>query len=92
MESVVLEEDFEGEMENLLTKAYYSGERVRLTGKKGGRGVLVSPEDFDFLEKIEALLNGACYSGERVVLKSKEGSKVGVVPLEDLELLEKLIP
>lgn len=92
MESVVLEEDCGGKMEHLLTKAYYSGERVRLTGKKGGKGVLVSLEDFDFLEKIEALLNGACYSGQRLVLKGKEGNQVGIVSLEDLELLEKLAP
>ncbi|MBF5059708.1 hypothetical protein [Candidatus Neptunochlamydia vexilliferae] len=88
--SVVFDE--EGNLEGLLPKTYYAGERILLRGKKGEKGVLVSQEDFDFLEKIENLLNGACYSGERLILQGKEGSKVGIVPLEDLELLERIAP
>lgn len=90
--SIVFDEGVEGVLEGLLTKAYYAGERILLRGKKGEKGVLLSQEDFDFLEKIENLLNGACYSGERLILKGKEGNKVGIVSLEDLELLEQLAP
>ena len=90
MHAAVLEKDWGGEVEKLLSHTYYSGTRVVLRGKNGGKAVLVSAEDLDFLEKIEKLLSGACHEGERVVLTGKEGGQVGVVPLEDLGVLEEL--
>lgn len=89
MSAILLEEDYEGKIEDLLREAYYSGARAVLKGKKGGKAALVSPEDLDFLEKVEGFLSGACYSGERVVLQGKEGNKVAMVSLEDLNLLEE---
>jgi len=90
MDTNILEEDWGGKIEKFLLDAYYLGERAILRGKKGGKAVIIPPEDLDFLEKVENLLNGACYSGERVILKGKDGCKVAIVSLEDLELLEGL--
>ncbi len=89
MDTVILEQDYEGKIEQLLREAYYSGARSVLRGKKGGKAALVSPEDLEFLEKVESFVNDSCYSGERVVLQGKEGSKVAMVSLEDLNLLEE---
>lgn len=90
MHAAVLEKDWGGEVERLLSNTYYSGTRVVLRGKNGGKAVLVSAEDLDFLEKVEKLLSGACHSGERIVLTGKEGTQVAIVPLEDLGVLEEL--
>ena len=90
MSTAILEKDWGGEVEELLSNTYYSGTRLVLRGKNGGKAVLVSAEDLDFLEKVEKLLSGACHEGERIVLTGKEGAQVAIVPLEDLGVLEEL--
>lgn len=90
MSTAILEKDWGGEVEKLLSNTYYSGTRLVLRGKNGGKAVLVSAEDLDFLEKVERLLSGACHEGERIVLTGKEGAQVAIVPLEDLGVLEEL--
>ena len=90
MSTAILEKDWGGEVEKLLSNTYYSGTRLVLRGKNGGKAVLVSAEDLDFLEKVEKLLSGACHEGERIVLTGKEGAQVAIVPLEDLGVLEEL--
>ena len=90
MSTAILEKDWGGEVEKLLSNTYYSGTRLVLRGKNGGKAVLVSAEDLDFLEKVEKLLSGVCHEGERIVLTGKEGAQVAIVPLEDLGVLEEL--
>ncbi|MDJ0651983.1 MAG: hypothetical protein QNJ27_03120 [Simkaniaceae bacterium] len=56
MITAILEKGWGGEVEKLLSNTYYSGTRLVLRGKNGGKAVLVSAEDLDFLEKVEKLL------------------------------------
>jgi hypothetical protein len=53
MHAAVLEKDWGGEAERLLSDTYYSGTRIVLTGKEGTQVAIVPLEDLGVLEELE---------------------------------------